>query len=191
MKIVRMKVSELKEAPYNPRKRLVPGSPEYERLAKSMSEFDLVQPLVWNRRTGHLVGGHQRCQILRDRKVKEVEVVEVELSLEREKALNIALNNSRIGSDWDLEKLTDVLEELQNSEEIELEATGFTEGDLRDLKLEPVEVLEESEIAKNEVEVRLWFDVGRWDAVSQREVDRLVKRFGVRVRVLEGEVKGG
>lgn len=176
-------MSLLKEAPYNPRKRLVRGSPEYERLARSMREFDLVQPLVWNKRTGHLVGGHQRCQILRDQKVREVEVVEVDLPLEREKGLNVALNNSRIGSDWDLEKLTDVLEELQGAEEIELEVTGFTEGDLRDLKFEPSAVIEEEEVAGDEIEVRLWFPAAHWDRGGEEEIDRLVKRFGLRVRV--------
>ncbi len=185
MKIVRMKLGELKEAPYNPRKRLRRGSPEYERLVRSIREFELVQPLIWNRRTGHLVGGHQRCQILRDEGVEEVEVVEVDLPLEREKGLNIALNNSRIGSDWDLEKLTVVLEELQDAEEFEFEATGFTEGDLRDLKLEPVEVMEEATPPGNEVEVRLWFEGEKWDAAAEREVDRIVKRFGARVRVEE------
>ena len=57
-------VSALKPAPYNPRKPLAAGSPGYRRLARSLAEFDLVQPVVWNERTGHVVAGHQRLQIL-------------------------------------------------------------------------------------------------------------------------------
>lgn len=186
MKVVRLRVSELKGAPYNPRKRLRKGSAEYERLARSLAEFDLVQPLVWNRRTGHLVGGHQRCEILKDQGVEEVEVVEVDLPPAREKALNVALNNSRVGSDWDLEKLTEVLEELKESDEVEWGVTGFTEGDLRDLKLEPVELGEEDEVFGEEVEVRLWFAREEWGKGLRGELERLAGKHRGRVRVVEG-----
>lgn len=53
-----MKLADIKLAHYNPRKDLKPGDPEYEKLKRSMEEFDCVEPLVWNKRTEHLVGGH-------------------------------------------------------------------------------------------------------------------------------------
>jgi ParB-like chromosome segregation protein Spo0J len=60
MIIQKIAISKIKPAAYNPRKDLKPGDPEYLKLAKSMKEFDLVEPLVWNKRSGNLVGGHQR-----------------------------------------------------------------------------------------------------------------------------------
>ena len=69
MNIQRLPISKLKPAPYNPRKVLKPGMRGYRRLERSLSEFDLVQPLVWNKTTGHVVSGHQRLEILKARGV--------------------------------------------------------------------------------------------------------------------------
>lgn len=62
-----LKYRPVRHAPYNPRLDLKPGDPEYDKLAKVIGEFDLVEPLVWNKRTGNLVGGHQRLKILKAR----------------------------------------------------------------------------------------------------------------------------
>jgi ParB-like chromosome segregation protein Spo0J len=127
----------LKPAPYNPRKPLRPGSPAYRRLAKSLQTFDLVQPVVWNERTGHVVSGHQRLNLLRDRGDAEVECVVVDLPLAKEKALNVALNNSAVGSDWDHEKLHELLEELLELPAFDATVTGFDEQELKELVLSP------------------------------------------------------
>ena len=55
-----IKVTQLNAAPYNPRIDLEPGMPEWEKLKRSIEEFGNVEPIVWNKRTGNVVGGHQR-----------------------------------------------------------------------------------------------------------------------------------
>ena len=65
MNIQRISIEQLQAAPYNPRVALQPGDAAYARLARSLDEFDLVQPPVWNARTGHIVGGHQRVETWR------------------------------------------------------------------------------------------------------------------------------
>lgn len=139
MQIQAIPIEELRPAPYNPRVALKPGDAGYERLARSIDEFELVQPPVWNERTGHIVGGHQRMEVLRHRGVTEVDCVVVDLPLEREQALNVALNNARVGSDWDPGKLVDLLDELQGLPEFDVTLTGFDEQQLRDLVLLPAE----------------------------------------------------
>ena len=57
-------ISRINPAPYNPRLDLQPGDPDYEKLKRSLDTFGCVEPLVWNQRTGHLVGGHQRFKVL-------------------------------------------------------------------------------------------------------------------------------
>ena len=104
----RIPIEQLHPAPYNPRVPLEPGSPGYRRLERSIDEFDLVQPIVWNEETGHVMSGHQRLEILRRRGVREIDVAVVSLSLDREKALNITLNNRQVGSDWDTSGATGV-----------------------------------------------------------------------------------
>ena len=64
MEIRRVPVSKLNPAAYNPRKDLQPGDAEYQKLARSLEQFGCVEPVVWNERTGNVVGGHQRLKIL-------------------------------------------------------------------------------------------------------------------------------
>lgn len=137
MNIQRLPLSQLTPAPYNPRVLLRPGDAAWERLARSLDEFDLVEPLVWNRRTGHLVGGHQRLQVLKARGATEVECVVVDLPLAREQALNVALNNPAVAGEWDEEKLVGLIDELLDLPDFDATLTGFDEQDLRDLVLEP------------------------------------------------------
>jgi len=64
MDIQKIKIGKINPAAYNPRKDLKPGDPDYEKLKKSIDTFGYVEPLVWNNRTGNLVGGHQHFKIL-------------------------------------------------------------------------------------------------------------------------------
>ena len=130
MEIRKMKLSEIKPAPYNPRKDLKPGDPEYDKMRRSIDEFDCVEPLVWNKRTKHLVGGHQRLKVLKEKGVKEFEVSVVDLDEKREKALNVALN--KIQGDWDFTKLADLITDLDDGE-FNLELTGFDMSEIEEL----------------------------------------------------------
>jgi len=122
VEIKMMKLSDIKPALYNPRKNLKPDDPEYKKLKRSMEEFDCVEPLIWNKRSRQLVGGHQRLKILKEKGVKEFEVSVVDLDEKGERALNVALN--KIQGDWDFTKLADLMVELDDGE-FDLELTGF------------------------------------------------------------------
>lgn len=124
-------ISKIKPALYNPRKDLKPDDREYKQLAKSMGEYGCVEPLVWNRRTGNLVGGHQRFKVLVAQGVKEVQVSIVDLNLEKEKTLNIGLN--KIQGDWDEHKLALLLDELTKLPQFDVGLTGFETEEISDL----------------------------------------------------------
>jgi len=120
----RLPVGKISPAKYNPRKALTPADPEYQKLKRSISEFGYADPLIWNKRTGNLVGGHQRFGVMvAEFGVKEVDVVVVDMDDIHEKALNIALN--KISGSWDETKLAEVMAELQNSTEIDEAVAGF------------------------------------------------------------------
>ena len=74
-----MPIAELKPADYNPRKDLQPGDPEYDKLKRSLTEFGYVEPAIWNKTTGNIVGGHQRLKVLEDLGHTDVDVIVVEL----------------------------------------------------------------------------------------------------------------
>lgn len=130
MRIEKVDIENLRDAVYNPRKNLKSGDAEYERLKKSLVEFDYVDPVVWNERSGNIVGGHQRLKIMRDMGMTEIDVSVVDLDDASEKALNLALNKT--GGDWDLPKLKDLLEELDTGA-FDMEITGFGEDEIADL----------------------------------------------------------
>lgn len=131
MKIQKVKISEINPAAYNPRIDLKPGDKEYEKLKKSIDTFGYVEPLVWNRRTRNLVGGHQRLKILIEQGAKEVDVSIVDLDFEKEKALNLALN--KIRGDWDEKKLGQLLDELIKSPDFDVTISGFDMPEINDL----------------------------------------------------------
>ncbi|MCA9273959.1 MAG: DNA modification methylase [Phycisphaerales bacterium] len=131
MHIETVPTSQINPAPYNPRLDLKPGDPEYESIARSIDEHGLVEPLVWNRRTGHLVGGHQRFKVLLARGDETVQVSVVDLPLEREMTLNLALN--KVGGKWDERRLAQLLDDLLDDSGIDLEATGFRLDEAEDL----------------------------------------------------------
>ncbi|MEG7381846.1 ParB N-terminal domain-containing protein [Bacillus subtilis] len=127
MDIRTIPVEKINPAAYNPRIDLQPGDPDYEKLKASINKFGTVEPLVWNERTGNLVGGHQRFKIHMEDQPAELVVSVVNLSETDEKILNLALNKT--GGDWDEDKLEQILREL-NDLDIDIDPTGFSTEEL-------------------------------------------------------------
>lgn len=134
-------LDRMNPAPYNPRKDLTSEDTAYQTLEHSIEEFGCVQALVWNERTGNLVGGHQTYKILLARGDTEAGCSVVDLPLEREKTLNIALNE--IHGQRDTEKLSNLLKELQETDPDLLELTGITGRELEKLLGEAEQVIAE------------------------------------------------
>lgn len=129
--IKRVSIDRYSPARYNPRKAYKPGEPEYEKLKRSNEEFGYVDPVIVNKRTGNVVGGHLRLQILKDRGDPHIDVSVVDLSAAKEKALNIALN--KIQGEFDQAKLAALLDELGRASELDLQLTGFDLPEAQDL----------------------------------------------------------
>ena len=121
MIIKKIPAAKLIPAAYHPRIDLQPGNAVYEKLRLSIEEFGCVEPIVWNERTGNIVGGHQRLKILLAQGETEIDCVVVDFDDNREKALNLALN--KIGGAWDEEKLRSVLESF--SADFDAALSGF------------------------------------------------------------------
>ena len=130
MIIERKHTADLLPADYNPRKDLKPGDAEYEKLKRSIEQFGYVEPVIWNKTTGRVVGGHQRLKVLMDMGLTEVDCVVVEMDEAKEKALNIALN--KISGDWDKDKLALLIADLQGAE-FDVSLTGFEPAEIDDL----------------------------------------------------------
>jgi hypothetical protein len=152
-----MKVKDLKPAKFNPRKI---NQKKLDMLGRSMKEFGDLSGIVFNVRTGHLIGGHQRIKHLRP----EWEIVkeefrddlgtvarghvktpfgdwvyrEVDWPEKKEKAAMIAAN--RHGGEFDVPMLDEILADL---DDVDAELLGFSEEDLfpeKELEYEEIEL---------------------------------------------------
>ena len=130
MLIEKKHIDELLPADYNPRKDLQPGDSEYEKLKRSIEQFGYVEPIIWNQSTSRVVGGHQRLKILKDMGQAELDCVIIEITEDKEKALNIALN--KISGEWDKDKLALLIADLQG-EDFDISLTGFEPSEIDDL----------------------------------------------------------
>ena len=175
-------ITDLRPAAYNPRKVLAASSPAYRKLKASVAAFGLVEPLVWNELTGHVVGGHARLRVLTELGYTEVPVSVVRLSPEREKALNVVLNNGEAQGRFDPGKLAELLDELAGLPELDL--TGFDANTRRALRLEPVADLPPAAPA-DRVEVTLVTDPPTYVRLAP-DLDALVSAFDLTAHVRHG-----
>ena len=136
-KIVVKNIDSLIESEYNPRQLT---KKQYQNLKDSVKRFGLVDPVLVNinkDRKDIIIGGHQRVKIAKDLNLTEIPCVEVDLSYDREKELNIRLN--RNGGEWDFDILAD----------------NFEIEDLVDWGFEEKEIIgnEKKEIIEPEIEI--------------------------------------
>jgi hypothetical protein len=131
---VTLPIEKLVPAPYNPR---AIKDEAMEGLKTSLDRFGLVQEIVVNKRTMHIVGGDKRVKALKEMGATEVPVCFVDLTDAEEKALNVTLNNPMIQGEFtgDLQKILDEcggqdllkglrMDELKQSLEAKLQDTA-------------------------------------------------------------------
>lgn len=139
-------ISRLLPAEYNPR---TISKQEFAALKNSVKEFGFVQPVVANKTSGNIVGGHMRVLAAKELGMATVPVHWVELDEAKEKALNLALN--KISGEWDDQKLSELLYGMHNTPEINL--TGFSEEEilklLNDVSFQNKELDPESLLSEN------------------------------------------
>lgn len=129
MEFKKLKIDTLIPASYNPRKKLKPGDPEFEKIKNSITEFGYVDPIIVNSDMT-IIGGHQRWSVLKSLGYTEVDCVIVEVDKTKEKALNIALN--KVTGEWNKELLADLIKDLQ-SLDYDVSFTGFDPPEIDEL----------------------------------------------------------
>lgn len=95
--IKEMPIAELKAAPYNPR---TITEDALKGLQESINRFGLVQPVVFNKRTGHVVAGHQRLKALKAMNYTTALTVIVDYAPEIEVEANLSMNNPAIAGSF-------------------------------------------------------------------------------------------
>lgn len=117
---------DIKKAKYNPR---IMDTDNSKRLQSGIEDVGLVVPLVWNKRTGNLVGGHQRLTVLdklEKSKDYELDVAVIDVDEKTEKKINVQLNNPSMQGDFDFDMLGELALEFDNG----LFDLGFSDFDI-------------------------------------------------------------
>ncbi len=125
--------AELLPAAYNPRS-ISDGA--LSRLAALLDAHGFVDPIIARRRDKLIIGGHQRVKAnaLRHSPAPLVPVVFLDdVSDDRAKALNIALNNTETQGDYDPAGLADLLAEIDASDFSVPEYTGFSAAEITEI----------------------------------------------------------
>ena len=173
MKIIRKRIADMERATYNPRVELQPGDAEYETLKRSLEQFGMVEPVVWNERTNRVVGGHQRLTVEAALGHEEVDVSVVDLDEIKEKELNIALN--KIGGRWDTEKLGAVFDRLGDRA---LE-TGFTQPEIDEVQAKLEQLIDQGMIDQELAQIEKTFNLSlRFDQHDRDDLEAYIKTHG-------------
>ena len=122
MEIKKVLIKDIKGMEGNPRKI---SQEEMQKLKDNINEFGLVVPLVINK-DYTIIGGHQRCEALKELGYKEADAIVLDLDEEKAKLLNLALN--RISGEWDYEKMVEFIKGIDN-----MDLSGFDEKELKEI----------------------------------------------------------
>ncbi len=126
----RINRKQIKNAPYNPRQI---DDHARKKLAENIKKKGLLDTLVWNKRTGNLVSGHQRLSILDMRAAEKglnnylLDVAVVDLSEKEEKEQNVFFNNPSTQGTYDV----DGLGKLVTEDDFDYKKAGFDDMDLQ------------------------------------------------------------
>ena len=129
-KIIQRDINSLIFAEYNPRQLT---KDQHQHLKDSIQRFGLVDPILVNKhkdRKDIIIGGHQRVRVAKDLDIDKVPCIELSLTYEKERELNVRLNKNT--GEWDMDNLANFfdMEELID--------WGFDEGELIFEEEEPI-----------------------------------------------------
>jgi hypothetical protein len=125
MEISYLPIAELKKLIWEDNPRRI-STEEMNNLRSAIAKFGFLTPIVVNKSSNRIVGGHQRLQAAELEGLTELPVTYVDLDDSGEATLNIALN--RISGNWDYQLLEEALDFI--GDDPASFATGFSEREL-------------------------------------------------------------
>ena len=102
-----------------------------DAVAKSIEAFGFNVPIICDQ-DFTIIAGHTRWKAARKLELESVPIIQVEMTDSMRKAFAIADNKTAEIADWDSQKLKKLLLELEK-EDFNLEATGFSDQEIKDI----------------------------------------------------------
>ena len=115
---------------YNPRKPIEKGTKFHTDLTESLDQYGQVEEMVYNLRTGNLVGGEQRTHIIYDQDPDALVPVSL-VDCDEEQEVHLCIQLNRLHNEFDDAKLAEVFKTLKAGENFQkLKVTGFDKDDV-------------------------------------------------------------
>lgn len=166
MKLIKKKISELKDHSLNEKTRRI-TSEALGKLEVSIDTLGTIQPIVWNKRLDCICSGHQRVKAYKSKGVEEIDVWVVDLS-EQDHCLAMYMLNNHFG-EFDEDMLKNIIQSVDEAEGMEVDLLGFDENKIENfLKELGTESLQEERYCSSVI-----FD----NAEQKKEFTQLRKKF--------------
>lgn len=165
--------SQIKNAEYNPR---ILDESARKRLKANIKKHGLVSALTWNKRTGNLVGGHQRLaqlDALEKNADYDLTVCVVDVDEREEATLNVQLNNPSMQGEWDFDKLANMADEFDLDLKDDM---GFTDTDI-DLMFEGDDRF--SQLFQSEEADKIKGDLEKIKEIRKQSAEKLKERNNI------------
>ena len=155
MEYEKITITELIPSDYNPR---IMSQSQQLKLAKNMEQFGLVDPIIINLKNNHIIGGHQRYNILQEKYDNNTELnlirlgdigwvfEDTQLHIKddnHEKALNLSLN--RLDGEFDDTLTGKLLSELTEAH-FDMDLSGFEDYEIIEYTLDDFDLQLENNI---------------------------------------------
>lgn len=169
--IIEIRRDQIQNAPYNPRSITAKAK---RRLKDNIRTVGLLSPIVWNRRTGNIVSGHQRIDCMDQIEGAHeylIRVAAVDLDEKTEKEQNLFMNNTDVQGTFDAEGL----EIIWKDGDLDWNAAGFDGAEMAHLFGEtmPAEQME----AMAELSNKMHEAVKAFESAAKTSTDRNETEF--------------
>lgn len=120
MEILKLKISDLKQHPKNPRKH---PKELLERLKRSIEEYGFTNPVLVSK-DNKILAGHARCKAAKELGISEVPVIRLDFEGAKADAYVIIDNKLNELSEWDIPLLESLIKDIEKSD-FDVTLTGF------------------------------------------------------------------
>jgi len=181
LKVEIVDINSIKPHPRNP--RIHPKS-AIKKLIQSIKEFGWTNPILVSV-DNVILAGHARLKAAQEMGLKEVPVIRLNMDNEKVIAYLIADNRLQDETDWDYEKLVELVDELYKAGMAEL--TGFDSGELAKISFEIMKEVSPYSYSIDSVQYKPRGEAKIEELVDRVEYERLIR--GIEAADVDEKVK--
>ncbi len=175
LKVEYIPIGKLKPFKGNPRK----NEAAVGEIVRSIEHYGYTSPILVRRANNEVIAGHTRLLALKETGAEKAPVIYLDMSVKEARAYGIFDNKSTENTEWDVPKLTDLIEQL-TADGIEWDDLGFTEEELAEMarNLDPCvpPVVEAGTVILGKIRERAYTEYSQFRSDLTAYLDRINER---------------